>query len=181
DRLALLELAVLENPHEARPSHYLGREYFYRGDYSKAEAELKRHLTLEQGAWHGDRAASMRFLGWIENRRKNPTGAIAWFLREAAESPGDRGPWVDLAQAYHDAGNVAGCYFAARQALSIAQRPRDVITYGYAWGERPYDLAALAAWRLGLKDEARAFGEAALKLASDDARLKNNLDLMRGR
>lgn len=179
DRLGLLELAVRENPHESRPSHYLGREYFFRGDLDRAEVELKRHLTLTLGAWHGDRAASMRFLGWIENRCNNPAGAIAWFLRECAESPADREPWVDLAQAYHDAGDHAGSYFAAKRALAIGERPRDAITYGYAWGERPYDLAALSAWRLGLKDEARAFGEAALKLAPDDARLKNNLELMR--
>jgi len=176
NRLALLELGVQENPHDARPSHYLGREYFYRGDYDKAKTELQRHLTLSQGAWYGDRAASMRFLGWIDYRFHDIPKAIAWFLRAAAESPNNRDPWVDLAQAYYDTGDFIGCYFAAKQALKITERPRACITYGYAWNDRPYDLASISAWNLGLKDEARILCEEAFKLAPGNERIKNNLN-----
>ena len=43
------------------------------------------------------------------------------------------------------------------------------------WGWRPHDFAAIAAFRLGLKDSALEQGKKALELEPNDERLKNNL------
>ena len=45
----------------------------------------------------------------------------------------------------------------------------------YAWGPLPYDLAAIAAHNLGIKDKAVLYGEEAVKLSPDDDRLVDNL------
>jgi Flp pilus assembly protein TadD len=43
------------------------------------------------------------------------------------------------------------------------------------WGSKPYDLAAISAHNLGLKEEAVRYGQAAAELSPNDERLKNNL------
>jgi len=51
DYLKLLELAVEENPEDARCAHYLGREYMYNGMWDEAIYELWRHLDLPSATW----------------------------------------------------------------------------------------------------------------------------------
>jgi hypothetical protein len=46
------------------------------------------------------------------------------------------------------------------------------------WTERPYDLGSIAAWNLGLKDEAIELVKKAIEFAPDDTRLLNNLKSM---
>ena len=60
--LPLLELSVQEDPEDDRNMHYLGREYMFRGQWEKAIATLKRHLSLPRATWRDERCASMRFL-----------------------------------------------------------------------------------------------------------------------
>jgi len=64
--------------------------------------------------------------------------------------------------------------------LSISYRPEFYTNDNTVWGEKPYDLAALAAWNLGLKDKAVEYGEQAVALSPDDARLKDNLEWYKG-
>ena len=49
--LPLLELSVQEDPEDDRNMHYLGREYMFRGQWEKAIATLKRHLSLPRATW----------------------------------------------------------------------------------------------------------------------------------
>jgi hypothetical protein len=44
------------------------------------------------------------------------------------------------------------------------------------WGYQPHDLAAIAAWQLGLKDIAVQQGQIAVDLEPGDARLRTNLN-----
>ena len=60
--LAMLELSVREDPESDRNSHYLGREYFFRGMWRKSIDELARHLGLESARWNEERAASARYI-----------------------------------------------------------------------------------------------------------------------
>jgi len=46
------------------------------------------------------------------------------------------------------------------------------------WTEKPYDLASIASWHLGMKDQAIAYCKEALKLNPDDQRLQDNLKSM---
>jgi hypothetical protein len=46
------------------------------------------------------------------------------------------------------------------------------------WSEKPYDLASLGAWNLGLKEEAMDLCRKALEFNPTDARLVRNLEQM---
>jgi Flp pilus assembly protein TadD len=49
-----------------------------------------------------------------------------------------------------------------------------------SWGYLPHDFAAIAAFHLGLKDEALVHGQKALDLEPNDPRLVENMRWYRG-
>ena len=167
--LPMLERAVEDQPDNARHCFYLGREYTYYGRGAEAVPHLKRQLELE--TWQPERAASMRLLAGCL-----PAEGEQWLLRACAETPGRREPWVDLAQHYYSRQDWSGCFMAAKRALAITERDLGYFTEPAAWGYLPHDLAALAAYNLGLYEEALRHGRAAFELAPDEQRLETNLE-----
>lgn len=166
----LLELAVQEDPEDDRNSHYLGREYYAHGMYDKATAELKRHLSLPKATWAPERAKSMRMLSVCV-----PHEEEMWLLRAAAEAPDIREPWLDLAVLYYRRQDWMSSLAAAERCLSITERPQSYINEAAAWGEAPYDYAAIAAFQLGLVDKAVQYGLRAATINPHDTRLKANM------
>lgn len=166
----LLELSTKEDPSDDRNAFYLGREYFFYGRFAEASAELRRHLSLPKAVWPPERAASMRYLAKIEveNTRE-------WLEKAIKESPGRREPLVELAQYFYSREDWQNCYWRALDAMSIEEKPLDYLCEEFAWNELPYDLAAISAYHLGFKEESILYGEKAVELAPDDARLARNL------
>lgn len=164
----LLEWAVEEDPSDDRNAYYLGREYWYMGQMGKARDELLRYLDLPSAVWPPERAAAKRILAKCEPHR-----AEYWLLSAASESPDRREQWVDLAEYYHDNLRWAECYSAATRALSITDKPLEYICEAKAWGARPHDLAALAAYHLGFP-QCLAHSKTAMLLDPGDTRLSTN-------
>lgn len=169
--LPLLEMSVREDPDDDRNAFYYARELFYYRKMEEAAAEFKRHLSLPRAQWLPERAAAMRFLSKCE-----PWAAEQWLLKAIAEAPGRREPLVDLALKYHNEMNWPGCLFYAEEACKILERPTDYLTEPQAWGSGPYDLAAVAAYNLGIYDHALYRGEQAVDQDPDNERLKDNLE-----
>ena len=164
----LLELAVQEDPEDDRNAHYLAREYYFHNMYEKAEAEFKRHLSLPRATWAAERAQSYRYLYRITNNPEYLHSAIR-------EDAGRRESYVDLAFHHYEREEWMPCLAAAKGALAITEKPLTYLSEGYAWGELAHDLAAIAAYNLGLYREAQYHGMEAVKLAPYDDRLKRNL------
>lgn len=163
----LLELAVAEDPEDDRNAHYLAREYFFNGMMDKAEAEFRRHLSLEKAIWGPERAQSCRYLYKI-------TGDSSWLHKAVYEAPDRREAWVDLANHYFCHKAWSDCLSAATAALRIKERPLEYLTEAAAWGSLPHDLAAVAAYNMGYFHEARYHGMEAIKLSPYDDRLTTN-------
>lgn len=72
-------------------------------------------------------------------------------------------------------GAWSGSLFFAENALRITERGQSYINEPESWGARPYDLAALAAYRMGLFALAQKYGKLAVEQEPDDARLRENL------
>lgn len=76
--LPLLELSVEEEPEDDRNTHYLGREYMYRGRWDDCIRTLEHHLSMPTATWKDERAASMRYiaLSWLRkgDRAEHGTG-----------------------------------------------------------------------------------------------------------
>ena len=72
------------------------------------------------------------------------------------------------------------CFSCAMRALRIVDRQMVYTCDPAVWGHWAHDLAAIAAWNMGMKDIAREQAERALALSPDDVRLAANLHFMRG-
>jgi glycosyltransferase involved in cell wall biosynthesis len=168
--LPLLKLSAQEDPHDDRNAYYYARElYFYR-QYDEAAREFKRHLGLPTAVWAPERAASMRYLAKIE-----PEEREQWLMKAHLEAPWRREALVELAQHLYSVEAWASCQYFALKALKIEEKPMDYLCEDFAWGELPWDLAAIASYNLGENDKALEYGLKALELNPSDVRLQNNI------
>lgn len=167
----LLELAVSEDLTDDRNSYYLAREYFYNGMLEKAAKEFKRHLSLPKAVWGPERASSWRYLAKCE-----PEFAYDHLNNAINEAPGRREALVEYAQYFYNKQDWQNCYWACLDALRIEEKPLDYLCEEFAWGDLPYDLAAISAWNLGFREESIKYGELALSLNPNDKRLNTNLE-----
>jgi len=176
--LGLLEMGCREEPDDDRNCHYLGREYMYYGMHDKSIAELQRHLSLKSATWKAERAASMRYISRCYLSKKDVQSAVEWALKSVAEAPGEREPLLDLAKAAYAARDFTTCYFAAKKAIEIKERPASYICEPAAWGHEPWDYLSIGAWNLGHKREALEAGKEAFRLNPKDKRLEENVNLI---
>jgi len=167
--LPLLEMSVKEDPEDDRNAHYYARELFFYGKNKEAAKEFKRHLSLPKAVWKPERATSMRYLAKIEDTKH-------WLHRAVAECPDRREPWVDLSFFYYKENNFVMSFACAEEALKIQERPLEYLCEEVAWGWLPYDLAAVSAFNLGLKEKAIEYGSIATKINPEDERLIKNLE-----
>jgi len=117
----------------------------------------------------------MRWLGQCYENLNNPHTALMWYRRACAEAPGTREPWVDLAMFCYQKQMWAECYAAATNALRITKREFVYTCDPTVWGAKPFDLAAISAYYLGLYEAALSHGIEAARLDPTDQRLANNV------
>ena len=177
--LSLLEAAVSEDRHDSRNAYYLGREYYLRQDWPKAEAELQRYLALPTSRWGLQNSAAMRFLGRARLLQKDYAGAEMWLRRATEAAPEMRDPWVDLADALYWAKDYAGCFAAAARALAITSNADAGFTDPRSHGPHPHDLASFSAWQIGRREDALTYAISAAAHAPGDARLAGNVTTIR--
>ncbi|MEO8715706.1 MAG: hypothetical protein ABI369_11890 [Acetobacteraceae bacterium] len=177
--LPLLEAAVREDPDDARSAHYYARELFFHARHAVAEAEFHRHLALPGAIWGLERCASMRYIAKCRIALGDLRGAASWLRQACIEAPEARDPWVDLAEALYLLEDWVGCRDAAIRALLIRQATADYINDPRSDGPLPHDLASIAAWRMGLREEALLHAEAAASVDPRDGRLADNVVTIR--
>ena len=66
--------------------------------------------------------------------------------------------------------------FASKKALEIKDKTLVYTCDPSCWTEKPYDYAAVSAYRMGLFEEAKSLGQMALSFNPNDDRLKKNLE-----
>jgi tetratricopeptide (TPR) repeat protein len=167
--LPLLKEFVKEYPHDLRALAYLGREYCYVGDYKNAAICYKKYVAA---------SADLVELGqaYLYLAEAEPEFAIQWLDKAQKAIPDHREPLVAKCQYYYKNQNWKLCLETAEAALSITKHPMTYICTPEAWGARPHDLAAIAAWNLNLYEKAVVYGEQAVKLDPTNVRLSNNLN-----
>lgn len=173
--MPLLELAIKEDPHCPRNAFYHARELTFYGRWDEAIQSLQRYLGMPEANWANERCYAMRLLAKSYGELGNHWEAMKWARLACAEAPGTREPWCELATAAYRFHDWQECFYAATKALSI-ERKEEVYTMDpEVWGARPYDLAAIAAFRLNIKDKALEYGRKAAELSPNDKRLIDNL------
>lgn len=178
--LPLLEMSVKEDPHDPRNAFYYARELSFHGQWWRSIEECNRYLALPGANWPNERCYAYRVISrcyqelgiWDEALKAARMGVI--------EAPNTREPWCEIAKITYRTGNWAECYGACLSALAITNRELVYTVDPEVWGAMPHDYASIAAFHLGLKDQAIEQCQIALSFAPDDVRIKGNLDLIMG-
>jgi len=169
--LELLREAVREAPGDARMKAYLGRELMYRGQPEESVKVYKEFLTMP--CWNVERGHAMINLSTVDTEHR-----LYWLKCAALEVPTHREPQVELARYFYQKSDWQSCYLHAQKALAITSHPMDYTCSEEAWSWLPHDLAGIAAWNLGLRQEALQHAQQAVTHAPQDTRLQNNLKVI---
>lgn len=172
--MPLLELAVKEDPRCPRNAFYHARELTFYARWDEAIAALNKYLAMPEATWVNERCYAMRLLSKAYSEKGNGWEALKWARLAVAEAPGTREPWVELSMLCYQFKMWAEGYAAAKSALQITDKALVYTMDPSVWTEKPWDLASICAWNLGLKDEARHLLDKALEFAPTDNRLLSN-------
>jgi len=173
--LDLLRLSVLEDPNCHRNAFYYARELHFHTFWQECIDQCKKYLEMPQADWHHERCYAMRLIAKSYMFLKDVENAFYWFRRACAESSHSREPWLDLAQATYEIRHWPECYYACEKMLEISEREFVYTSNPECWGTRPYDLASVSSWALGMHDKAIEYAKYALTLDPDNQRIKDNL------
>lgn len=176
--LPLLKMSVEENPLEVRNAFYYARELSYYRNWSEAIVQAMRYLALPGATWPNERAYAMRVIGQCFQELNDYDSALKWLRLACSEAPGSREPWFELALACYRTERWSESFGAAMTCLAVKHREFLYTVDPTVWGYKPHDLAAIAAWNMGLKDVARAQAKIAMELEPDDLRLRRNVEEM---
>lgn len=175
--LDLLRMAVKEDPRCPRNAFYFARELTFYQLWDESIDRLKHYLEMPEATWPNERAYAMRLLSQAYESKSDYWQAIAWARRATAEAPNTREVWIRLAELAYVFHNWHECYAAVKSALAIKDKAQVYTMDPTAWTEKPHDYLSIAAWKLGLKEEAIEECKKALAFKSDE-RLQKNLDMM---
>jgi glycosyltransferase involved in cell wall biosynthesis len=176
--LDLLRLAVKEDPACPRNAFYFARELTFYRLWDEAIQALHSYLYMPGATWPNERCYAMRLLGQSYAERGDTWEAMQWFRRATAEAPNTREPWADLAMQAYRLSDWHTSYYAALSGLQIKNKALVYTCDPSVWGAKLHDLAAIAAYNLGLYEDAIIHAKNAVQLEPDDQRLIANLELM---
>ena len=174
--LPLLELSVLEEPNDDRNVHYLGREYFFNGQYENAIKTLKNHLQLKSATWKEERSSSMRYIGDSYFALKDYENAEYYYKLSVKETPQVREPYFKLGKFYYETKRYLDAIIMLESMQNIKERELNYISNPQAWGYEVFDYLSLCYYELGDKKNALINSVKAVNLKPQDKRLLDNLD-----
>jgi hypothetical protein len=166
--LELLRVAVAEAPHDARARWYLARECDYL-NLAESAAQWAAYLRMPDGSVT-ERAYALRALSRV-------TGEEAHLHRAAREATWEPDAWEHLAQAHCRRREWRETLAFAQVALQADGEPTHATDPNAKI--RAADIAAMAAWELGLRPQALQLAEDAVARSPLDDRLRANLEAMR--
>lgn len=167
--LQLLHEAVREMPDDARLRLYYSRELVWRNQAVEARQQLLRFQQLS--AVRGDLAYASRLLAKVDpdNRLKH--------LHDAESFETSASVFLDLADFYYER-DWAACYRHIKACLERITPIGNWMDDQRLQTSYPYDIAGIAAWRIGLPHEAKSFVQRAIELNPTEQRLLDNLRIL---
>lgn len=173
--LDLLAVSVKEDPYCPRNAFYYARELTFYKKWHEAIAALNAYLAMPQATWPNERCYAYRLLGKCYSELGDHYKSEGYFLKACAEAGNTREPWCELAMLYYRQNRWAECFAMSMRALNIKDKALVYTCDPAVWGHWPHDLAAIAAYHLGLFAEAVNHGAEAVRLSPNDVRLSENL------
>ena len=176
--LPLLELSVKEDPWDDRSVFWLGREYVYYGNYEKAIETLKKHLSMPKAVWEEERSASMRLIARCYEELGDLKEEKTWLFRALGECRNVREPYMALVKMGYREENWPLVYAMVQKGLEITRDTGSYLVEPESWGSAFCDYGSVAAFWLGLYDEALHYARKALEMEPENPRLQKNRELI---
>lgn len=176
--LDLLRLSVEEDPYCPRNAFYYARELSFYRRWQEAIDACEKYLKMPNATWCNERCYAYRVIGQCYEELGQQHEAEKAYMLAASEAPNTREPWCALSMLLYRQSRWAESYAYAVKALSIVNRDLVYTADPAVWGHQAHDLAAIAAWHLGMKDIALAQAKLALEKTPDDERLRVNVEMM---
>jgi len=173
--LPMLQIAVKEDPSDARMWAYLAREYFFHQRWRDVIDTAEK--MLEHGGWYIERASTCRAAGQSFMNLNNKEMAREWFVKGVKEAPDQLEAWFSLAQFCYEIKNWQGCWDAAIK-INELQKQTHYLVDKSIWDWRCYDLLAVSGWNIDKKDEAIEYARKAVAGNPNEERLRTNLEWM---
>lgn len=174
--LNLLELSVSEDPTNDRNMHYLGREYYFHGEYEKAVETLKKHLELPTATWNEERAASLRYMAKsLQNLDENKDAELA-FKRAIITQPSSREGYYDLGVFYYENQDYLSAAAALEAMQNISHRQYNYISNPECWSSTINDILSICYHHLGDRKKALENCKKAHLAQPENARITQNLN-----
>ena len=172
--LPLLVAACEENPQDSRLSYYLGREYYYVGQYDKAIEELKRYLSLPSSTWNVERSSAAKHIALCYLELRQNDAAQEWGLRAIAECTDSREAWYTMENISYYRQDWDSVIYYGNKAIHCDNNVDSSFSIE-SYGAEPYDLLSLGYYHKG--DLVKAFGlsQKAAVYSPSDTRLQNNV------
>lgn len=176
--LELLELSVTEDPSSSQNMFFYGRELMFWSKFPEAIHVLQKYLDMPSSRWNNERAYAMRCIGNCLSKMSNFQEALKWYRLACTEDASVRETWCDLAQICYTLKLWPECYSSIVNAISITSKQSIYTIDPQNWAEKPFDIASIAAWNMGLKTESLNYAKLALEYKPNDKRLISNLKLI---
>lgn len=169
--LPMLEMAVDEEPFNARNLYYYARELFFHKQYLEAKLVFEEYLKYTK--YPGEKSYALRYLAKCDPKNAEK------HLKESIKTLYCRENVLALANHYYITKEWKKCLKVSLEAIEIKERLNDFMSEEWAYGHMAYDLVAISAWQLEQWDDALRYGELAAEMSPNDERLQNNLKFYR--
>lgn len=165
-----LLLDVKENPNDARPLYYLGRQYYYGKEWEKALELLEKYIA-NPGIDAADALAVMaRCHAGLGQEKER----ISKLFQACALMPQRREWWGELAEVYHAKGEDHVAVGLLKCALEQPPPPRSYVRHSWH-GSHIHDLLARCLWKLERYQEGHIHALKAFNMSPGNSRLQTNL------
>lgn len=177
--LPLLELRKSEHPEDYYGKIYLAHEYYYRGFYGKAIAELQDILDNYADKYSElERASCYLFMGDSYRELKDYASCITAYQQAILIDNTYREPYINLAVVLNEIGYYHQAIGVIDDCLEKTYRHYNWLERGTTWTHEPYDALAVSYYWIGDYNKSLINIYKALYYCPNDERLLINLRLI---
>lgn len=170
--LERLLLDVAENPGNARPIYYLGRQYMYAQMWKLAVERLNQYIEMTPSG--RDTTDAWNCLSSCHGKLGHKRKQIECLYLACSLQPRRRDLWGKLAEIYHADGKDELAIGHLKCALEV--QPESMMYTFHQWhGSYIHDLLARCLWKKRRYDEGHTHALSAIRLDPDNMRLGANL------
>lgn len=170
--LPKLEYAILEDFNDDRNTFYLGREYFYNGQWEKAIKIFNKYETLN--GWTPEQSQAYIYIAQCYANLGNDEKAVEYFYKAIAKDSSRREPFFYAAEYYAGKDMWKNVVVLLAASLEVDFNPNYYINEKNLYTWRTHDLLAQAYFNVGKVEKAREQWVLAARANPTDQRILSN-------